>query len=95
NWQFQTYADLVNGQDLANYLKKELKLRSGQLADYEQVKKFRILPNDLSVEAGELTATLKVKRSAIAKKYAQMVQELYKQSGGAGVGDEAEAELSR
>ncbi|MFX9995551.1 hypothetical protein ABTP67_18965, partial [Acinetobacter baumannii] len=49
NWQFQTYADLVNGQDLANYLKKELKLRSGQLADYEQVKKFRILPNDLSV----------------------------------------------
>ncbi|HEY9681972.1 MAG TPA: long-chain fatty acid--CoA ligase [Oculatellaceae cyanobacterium] len=90
NWQFQDFSDLVTSDQLNGYLRKELKLRSGQLADYEQVKKFRILPHDLSVEAGELTATLKVKRNAIAKKYAETILELYGSPA-----DEAEAELSK
>jgi long-chain acyl-CoA synthetase len=91
NWQFNEFSDLANGADLCEYLKKELRLRSGQLADYEQIKKFKILSQDLSVEAGELTATLKVKRNAIAKKYAQTILELYKQNGGAS--EESDAEL--
>jgi long-chain acyl-CoA synthetase len=93
NWQFNEFSDLANGPDLSDYLKKELRLRSGQLADYEQIKKFKILSQDLSVEAGELTATLKVKRNAIAKKYAQIILELYKQNGGAG--EESDAELTK
>jgi long-chain acyl-CoA synthetase len=93
NWQFNEFSDLANGSDLADYLKKELRLRSGQLADYEQIKKFRILSQDLSVEAGELTATLKVKRNAIAKKYAQTILELYKQNGDAS--EESDAELTK
>jgi len=93
NWQFNDFSDLANGADLSEYLKKELRLRSGQLADYEQIKKFKILSQDLSVEAGELTATLKVKRNAIAKKYAQPILELYKQNGGAS--EESDAELTK
>jgi long-chain acyl-CoA synthetase len=93
NWQFNDFSDLANGADLSEYLKKELRLRSGQLADYEQIKKFKILSQDLSVEAGELTATLKVKRNAIAKKYAQPILELYKQNGGAS--EESDTELTK
>jgi long-chain acyl-CoA synthetase len=93
NWQFNEFSDLANGSDLAEYLKKELRLRSGQLADYEQIKKFKILSQDLSVEAGELTATLKVKRNAIAKKHAETILELYKQNGGAN--EESDAELTK
>ena len=77
NWNFQTFEDLIQSADLNTWLRKEIRLRSGQLADYEMVKKFRILPADLSVDAGELTATLKVKRAAIAKKYASLIEELY------------------
>jgi long-chain acyl-CoA synthetase len=93
NWPFQEYADLYNSHEVTDYLRKELRLRSGQLADYEQIKKFRVLPNDLSVESGELTATLKVKRAAIAKKYGHLIQELYAEN--ASGKEDSESELVR
>ncbi len=48
-----------------------------KFARVEQVKKIRILPQDLSQEGGELTPTLKVKRAVVASKYEQQVDELY------------------
>jgi long-chain acyl-CoA synthetase len=41
------------------------------------VKKFEILPHDLSQEGGELTPTMKVKRNVVADKYAGEVEQLY------------------
>jgi len=48
-----------------------------KFARVEQVKKFEILPRDLSQEGGELTPTLKVKRNVVADKYTGEVEELY------------------
>jgi long-chain acyl-CoA synthetase len=48
-----------------------------KFARVEQVKKFEILPQDLSQEGGELTPTLKVKRNVVAEKYEQEVDALY------------------
>ena len=50
---------------------------NGQLASFETVKKFCILPRDFSIEAGELTPTLKIKRKTIAEKYAEQIDALY------------------
>jgi long-chain acyl-CoA synthetase len=41
------------------------------------VKQFAILPVDLTVEAGELTPSLKVKRKVVEKKYATMLDKMY------------------
>jgi long-chain acyl-CoA synthetase len=46
-------------------------------AKVAQIKKFAILDHDLSVEGGELTPTLKVKRQVIASKYADVLDKLY------------------
>jgi long-chain acyl-CoA synthetase len=43
----------------------------------EQVKKFKILPEDLSQATGELTPTLKVKRNVVHEKFAGVIETLY------------------
>jgi long-chain acyl-CoA synthetase len=60
-------------------LKKEIAERSKSLADYEKVSNFHVLANDLSVEAGELTATLKIKRNVVAQNYKAIIERLYKE----------------
>jgi long-chain acyl-CoA synthetase len=46
-------------------------------ASYSQIKKFAILPKDLSQEAGELTPTLKVKRKFCSQKYKEILDGFY------------------
>jgi len=43
----------------------------------EQIKKFTILPEDLSQQTGELTPTLKVKRNVVHEKFAEEIDALY------------------
>jgi long-chain acyl-CoA synthetase len=43
----------------------------------EQIKKFKILPEDLSQQTGELTPTLKVKRNVVNEKFAGEIEALY------------------
>jgi long-chain acyl-CoA synthetase len=51
--------------------------KNEELASYERIKKFRLLPADLTMEAGELTPTLKVKRKVVGDKYAALIDEMY------------------
>jgi long-chain acyl-CoA synthetase len=48
-----------------------------QLANFEQIKKFHILDHALSIEAGELTQTLKIKRNVVAQKYKKLIEQMY------------------
>ncbi len=48
-----------------------------ELPHHEQIKKFALVEKDFSIEGGELTPTLKVKRRAVEKKYAALIVELY------------------
>ena len=47
---------------------------------WETVKDVRILPRDLSVEEGELTPSLKIKRKAVEVRYADLLQTMYPNS---------------
>lgn len=78
NWEFNSYSELLKQPKLNQFLRKEIQSRSGQLADYEVVKRFAVLPDELSVDEGELTATLKIKRNVVAAKYKSVIEALYK-----------------
>ncbi len=76
-FSFDEYSDLVALPELKKHLKKEIAQRSSALADYEQVRNIAILAGELSIENGELTATMKVKRNVLKQKYGDLIESLY------------------
>ncbi len=52
---------------------------------YETIKKFRLLDRDFTIDAGELTPTLKVKRGAIEAKHADLIDTMYEEETPAGI----------
>lgn len=48
-----------------------------QLGDFEKIRKFRILPRDFSIESGELTATMKVRRQKVLENFREEIDSLY------------------
>jgi long-chain acyl-CoA synthetase len=49
------------------------------LASYEKVKKFVLLPKPFTMETGELTNTLKIKRRVVYDKYADLINKMYEE----------------
>lgn len=58
-------------------LMSEVERLSEGLASFEQVKKIAVIAAEFSIETGELTPTLKVKRPVVAKRYADVIENLY------------------
>jgi long-chain acyl-CoA synthetase len=48
-----------------------------QLAPFEQIRKYRVLGRDFSIEDGELTATMKVRRTRVMQNFRESIEELY------------------
>jgi long-chain acyl-CoA synthetase len=72
------YDALVKNDKVRAEIKTAIDALNKGLPSYSTVKKFAILPKDFSVEDGELTASLKVRRKVVEKKYASLLDEFYK-----------------
>ncbi len=70
-------ASLVADQRVVSLFEQEVEAVNKTLSRYEQIKKFWILPVDWTVESGELTPTLKVKRRIVDEKFHDLIQKLY------------------
>ncbi len=69
--------DLSKDPKIVELINEEIKLRTAAFADYEQIRKFTIFPNDFTVESGEITPTLKVKRKFVEEKYRDVINAMY------------------
>ncbi|WP_286895033.1 MULTISPECIES: AMP-dependent synthetase/ligase [Sphingobacterium] len=70
--------DFLNSPELKQKIESELNRINQNFGGWEQIKKFAILPNEMTVETGELTPTLKMKRKVILQKYDREIEEIYK-----------------
>jgi long-chain acyl-CoA synthetase len=67
---------LLNHDAVQKRFRQELERVNRELADFQRVKSFRLISKPFSIETGELTPTLKVKRRVVAEKYAHLLQEM-------------------
>lgn len=70
-------ARVVEDGALKSEIKKYFDEVNSKLASFEQIKRFEILANEFSVEAGEMTPTLKMKRAVVESRYQDVIDRMY------------------
>ena len=75
--EHRTIEDLVNNADIRKMVESRINDYQKGLASYEQVKRFVLLPKPFTMENGELTNTLKIKRAVINKRYRPLIDAMY------------------
>lgn len=79
---FSEYAELIKNPKILSWVEKAVDDMNRQLASFETVKKFTILPHDFTIDAGELTPSLKLRRGVIERKYRSELDQMYIESSG-------------
>ncbi|HEV8617651.1 MAG TPA: long-chain fatty acid--CoA ligase [Methylomirabilota bacterium] len=69
---------IVKHPKVVERISRTVEEKNSQLQSYAKIKKFTILGGDFTLEGGELTPTLKVKRKVVAQKYTNALEELYR-----------------
>ncbi|MBR5639297.1 MAG: long-chain fatty acid--CoA ligase [Muribaculaceae bacterium] len=75
--KFKNNEELVNNPKVHDMLEKLINEYQKNLASYEQIKRFVLLPRPFSMENGELTNTMKIKRAVVNKRYAKLIDAMY------------------
>jgi long-chain acyl-CoA synthetase len=74
---YTTYKSLAQDNHVQELVRKEIHEINETLAQVESIKKFKILEKELDQDDEELTATQKVKRKVIEKRFSEEIRELY------------------
>lgn len=75
--QYSDIEELIEHESIVNLFSKEVRSVSRDLASHEKIRDFRLVPNEFTVETGELTPTLKVKRRVIEEKYEHLINDIF------------------
>ena len=77
NLQYHSKADLLRHSAVVEFFEARIQAMQQELARFQQVKKFTLLPRAFSVETGELTPTMKLRRSIIERNYRDEIEGMY------------------
>ena len=76
---FESREDLCSNQRIHEMMMDRIDTLQQQLAHYEQIKRFTLLPHAFSMERGELTNTLKIKRRVLNENYKAQIDKMYEE----------------
>lgn len=74
---YESTDDLVKNDVIHDYVFGRIELLQSQFTNYEKIKKITLLPQPFSIESGELTNTLKLRRKVILERYADIIDQMY------------------
>lgn len=74
---YRSPQELVRSREIKDLITGVIEEKNKELSQFETIKKFAILDRDFTIETGELTPTMKVRRKAIEENYKAIVEELY------------------
>lgn len=75
----RTNAELCQNEKILEFLQSEVDSLTSDLSKYERIKKIALLENEFTIEGGELTPTLKIKRRVIDEKYRNVIEQIYRE----------------
>lgn len=76
--EFDSNEMLISNSTIHDHIFGRIELKQAQFNNYEKIKKIVLLPRPFSMEAGELTNTLKLRRKVILERFADVIEQMYK-----------------
>lgn len=76
---YDSIEELIKKEEVQNIYRKEIRSYSHELASHEKIRDFRLVSNEFSVETGELTPTLKIKRRIVEDKYGHLIDDIFEE----------------
>ena len=74
---YSTREELLKDKIVISMISTRIEMQQAALAPYEKVKRFTLLPEPFTMESGELTNTLKIKRKVVAERYKDIINKMY------------------
>ncbi|MCU0333207.1 MAG: long-chain fatty acid--CoA ligase [Ignavibacteriaceae bacterium] len=74
---YKNEADLTNNEQIYKLIENDMAKLQKQLANYERVRKFALLDKPFTIETGEITPSLKIKRKVVEEKYNYLIEKMY------------------
>ncbi len=78
--RFRDHAELVANPKVLSLLRQALDILNGDEPHERQIRAFTLLTKDFTIEGGELTPTMKIKRRVVAEKYADVIEKMYREA---------------
>ncbi len=75
--QWTCREDLIQHPSVIELFRRRIELRSNDLAGYEKIIRFTLMPDEFSIAGGEITPTMKIKRKNVVNKFQEIIDSMY------------------
>lgn len=76
--KYDSTEELMSMKEIYELIDKDMSQFQKKLANFERIRKFKLLTKPFTIETGEITPSLKVKRKFVEDEYSQLIEEMYK-----------------
>lgn len=70
--------ELTRNDEIYRVIEQDIHLLQKDMANYERVRKFTLIESQFTIESGELTPSLKIKRNVVEERYRHLIEDMYK-----------------